>query len=284
VTPARSIAAAQTIPIRGDVDANVAQHVRLAHAAADAQAQVLVFPELSLTGYELDLASGLAFSEDDHRLAPLVELAASCRMTVVVGAPVRTSGDLHIGAFIVSPDRTVDLYTKRHLGAFSASASADGIVPPAEATIFRPGNRNPLVRFGDNIAAVAVCADTSRPSHPEDAALRGAKTYLASMFVIPSDLERETASLASYAARHSMAVVFANFGGASGGLPSGGRSAIWSESGELLARLNETGAGVVVATATDAGWRVVTRQQDWDSGRDLAGDDSHSPDRPTIVL
>jgi NAD+ synthase (glutamine-hydrolysing) len=51
-------------------------------------------------------------------------------------------------------------------------------------------------------------------------------------------------------------VVFANYGGPSGGLASGGRSAIWSETGELLARLEPTGAGVVVATGTDAGWRA----------------------------
>jgi predicted amidohydrolase len=43
--------------------------VRLVHAAAKEHAEILVFPELSLTGYELDLADGLAFSPDDARLA-----------------------------------------------------------------------------------------------------------------------------------------------------------------------------------------------------------------------
>lgn len=258
MAPARSIAVAQTIPIRGDVDANVAQHVRLAHAAAREQAQVLVFPELSLTGYELDLANDLAFSQSDPRLAPLVEAASSYSMTLIVGAPVRIGSRLHIGAFIVSPDRTVGLYTKHHLGAFSTKASCDGVVPPAEATVFHPGNWNPLVRFGGNTAAVAVCADTGRPSHPQDAADRGARTYLASMFVIPSEFERETANLRAYAAQHSMIVAFANYGGPSGGLASGGRSAIWSESGELLAQLGAIGAGVAVAIESHAGWRAET--------------------------
>jgi hypothetical protein len=39
------------------------------------------------------------------------------------------------------------------------------------------------------------------------------------------------------------------------GLPGGGRSAIWSQSGELVARLEAAGAGIVIATETDAGWR-----------------------------
>jgi predicted amidohydrolase len=56
MTAARAIAVAQTVPIRGDVDANIEQHLRLIRVAAQEQAQVLVFPELSLTGYEVDIA------------------------------------------------------------------------------------------------------------------------------------------------------------------------------------------------------------------------------------
>jgi predicted amidohydrolase len=256
MTRARSIAAAQTIPIRGDVGANVERHLQLARAAAKEEAQVLVFPELSLTGYEMDLAWDLAFSPGDTRLAPLIDAAAACSMTLVVGAPVRTGPRLHIAAFILFPDRAVDLYTKHHLGAFSNSASCDGIVPPAEATVFHPGDINPLVCFGAHTAAVAVCADTGRSSHPQAAAARGATTYLASMFVIPSEFERETARLRSYAVRHTMAVVMANYGGPSGGLASAGRSAIWSEAGELLAQLDSSGAGIAVASETRAGWRA----------------------------
>jgi predicted amidohydrolase len=76
------------------------------------------------------------------------------------------------------------------------------------------------------------------------------------MFVIPSELERETASLEAYAAQYSMAVALANFGGPSGGLAAGGRSAIWSDTGELLAQLDAIGTGVGVAIEGSAGWRA----------------------------
>jgi predicted amidohydrolase len=256
VTPARSLAAAQTVPKRGDVAANLEGHVRLVRAAAEAGARLLVFPELSLTGYELDLADALAFSEVDARLTPLVELAAAHRMSLVVGAPVRLGARLHIGAFVLGPDGSVDLYTKQLLGAFPPDVNLGGPVPPAEATVFQPGDRTPLVRCADGTAAVAVCADIHRRSHPKEAAARGARAYLASMFVIPSDLARETELLREYARTHALAVVFANFGGPSGGLPSGGCSAVVSETGEVLARLGPTGAGVVVASEDEAGWRT----------------------------
>lgn len=248
----RSIAVAQTCPVKGDVQANLDEHVRLARLAAAQGAEVVAFPELSLTGYELDLAKDLAFTELDPRLSPLVDVAASQGTILVVGAPARIGSHLHIGAFILFPDRTTELYTKHRLGAFPPSASCDccdgSTVPSPEATVFQPGDRNPLIRFGDNIAAVAVCADIGRPAHPQQATERGANTYLASMFVIPSDLEGEISKLRRYAVQHHMMTALANFGNPSGGLRSAGRSAIWSETSELLVQLEASGFGIAVVT------------------------------------
>jgi predicted amidohydrolase len=252
----RAVAAAQTIPQRGDVRANLDAHLRLILAAAEHDVSLIVFPELSLTGYELDLAGELAFARDDPRLDLLIDAASECGMTLVAGAPAWLDGRLYIGAFILSPDRAVDLYTKHHLGAFTAAVNPGGPVPPAEASVFASGTFNPLLRFDRHTAAIAICADIGRPSHAEQAAIRGATIYLASTFVVPHDFDADTGRLASYAARHRMTVVFANYGGPSGGLPSAGRSAIWSADGELLARLEASGAGLVVATETGAGWRA----------------------------
>jgi predicted amidohydrolase len=103
-------------------------------------------------------------------------------------------------------------------------------------------------------AAVAICADTGRPSHARAAAERGATIYLASMFVIPSDFEMDSSRLAGHATRHSMAVVMSNYGGATGGLAAAGRSSIWSERGELIARLPDSGAGIALARESEGRW------------------------------
>ena len=261
-TVRRSIAVAQTCPVKGDVDANLEEHLRLAGCAASEGAQLVLFPELSLTGYEIALADRLAFSDNDPRIAPLVDLAASRGIIVIAGAPIRAGARLHIGAFIIRPDRTLGLYTKRRMGAFSEAARCDGILPPAEATVFQPGDRDPLVHVAGQTAAIAICADVGEPSHPQHAAERGAGTYLASMFVIPSGFDGDSAKLRGYAARHSMVVALANFGSATGGLAAAGRSSIWAASGELLIRLDDAGAGVAVATEFEDGWRTKARGQD----------------------
>jgi predicted amidohydrolase len=257
VRRAHALAAAQTRPLAGDVEANLAEHLRLARRAADAGAGLVLFPELSLTGYELELAPKLAFTLEDPRLAPLREAAVSSELTLVVGAPARLEGELYIGAFILRPDGSEELYTKHHLGAFGSSARVDGTPPPPEATFFRPGDRAPLVAFGEHRAAVAVCADTGHASHAKAAADRGASVYLASMFVIPSELEGDQTRLERYATRHSMLVVLANYAGATGGLRSAGRSAIWSPRGECVVELDATSAGLALAVEENGEFRGI---------------------------
>ena len=258
MTTLRSVSVAQTCPIKGDVSGNVEEHLRLANLAASQGAQVVLFPELSLTGYEIELANQLAFSEGDSRLGPLVDTASSRSITIIAGAPVRIRQRLYIGAFILGSDGATLLYTKHRLGGFGKDARSDGIVPPAEKTVFQSGDRNPLVQFCGNSAALAVCADIGPSSHPQQATDRGAKTYLASMFVIPSDFEDDSAKLSQYAANHSIVVAMANFGSPTGGLAAAGRSSVWSPTGGLLAELNASGPGVAVATETSEGWRGIT--------------------------
>lgn len=249
----RSIAVAQTCPMKGDVSANLTEHVRLVRAAGNEGAKIVIFPELSLTGYELGLAAALAFSESDQRLAPLARVAFTHSTIVIAGAPVQIDHRLCIGAFIIYPDGTIALYTKQRLGVFPLGASSDGVVPPAEQTLFSPGDRNPLIKFCDHTAAVAICADIGHRSHPQRAAELGADTYLASMFVIPADLNGDTSKLRRYAVEHSMMVAMANFGGPSGALTPAGRSGIWSATGELLVELESEGTGVAIVTETPRG-------------------------------
>ena len=236
-----TIGAAQTEPSRGDVTENLEKHLRLVRLAAKHEVQALVFPELSLTGYELDLAERLAFAEKDGRLEPLRRAASDHNMVLVVGAPVRLSSGLHIGAFIVYPDRSMALYTKHHLGG-------------EEPEVFQPFDRNPLVKFANATAAVAVCADTNHSSHPRNAAMRGATVYLAGVLVPRSEFDLVTTTLKSCAAKYSMAVVLANYGGPSSTLESAGASSVWSESGELVAHFEGLGTGIAIATKKESRW------------------------------
>jgi predicted amidohydrolase len=77
-----SIALAQPRCTAYDVTANALAH---AEAVRAADARVVVFPEMSLMGYELEAVTVVP---DDERLAPIVAACAEMGMLALGGAPV----------------------------------------------------------------------------------------------------------------------------------------------------------------------------------------------------
>ncbi|MBW8900344.1 MAG: hypothetical protein JF619_19960 [Massilia sp.] len=83
-------AAAQCTVRAGDLADNIRRHLVFMHAAQRHGVHCLVFPELSLTGYELNLAHDLAQDPDTPLLAPLRACAREAGMTTIVGLPLRS--------------------------------------------------------------------------------------------------------------------------------------------------------------------------------------------------
>lgn len=237
-----NLAAAQIIPVEGNVEANLIKHQRLLRMAAKEGVQVLVFPELSLTGYILDLADELEFQSDDNRLVSLKDLARELHMIVILGAPVRLNSSLHIGSFILFPDGTLKIYTKHHLH-------------PGEEKIFTPGDRNLLISLDNHIMSLAICADIAHQQHVAQAAARGSHYYLTSVFITESGHKRDTRLLRDYAQEYNMVILMANYGGPFRGYESAGRSSIWSSDGLLIVGFDGLGEGLVIARRLQDSWK-----------------------------
>lgn len=237
-----SIAAAQTIPVKGDVDKNLASHEKMVIIAAEKGAGLIVFPELSLTGYELELAPELGFTIYDKRLRPLIGLSKKFNMIIVAGAPLRMEKHLYIGALIISPDNTVSVYAKHH-------------VHSTEKKVFQSGWFDPKVYLGKEKASLSICADLSHQEHPANASIAGSTVYLASVFVTPDGYRKDASLLENYARKYHMTVLMSNFGGDSGGLPAAGKSAAWSDKGDKIAGLEGTGEGLVIARRENGIWK-----------------------------
>lgn len=235
------IAAIQSASVKGDIAVNLERHLALAKQAVEHGARLALFPELSLTGYEPDVAAATALRGDDARLAPLAALAQSSGMVIVAGAPLRIDGALYIGALSFLPDGRVAEYTKQHLH--------DG-----EEKVFIAGCGGAGLDIRGVPAALAVCADFTHASHAQAAAQAGAKLYAASVLVSPGGYAKDSEILRGYAEQHAMPVLMSNHGGPTGGWQSAGRSALWDERGHLVA---EGGPGecLVLASRTAGGWQ-----------------------------
>ena len=105
----------QLAPSLGRVDENLAAHEQMIDQARAAEVDLLVFPELGLTGYLLqDLNSEVAMSADDPRLASLAQRAGP--MSTVVGFVERAPDEqLLIAAALMEDGAIQHVYHKSYL-------------------------------------------------------------------------------------------------------------------------------------------------------------------------
>ena len=238
-----AIAAAQCSSVKGDLGENVRRHVSLARLAAQRGASVVVFPELSLTGYEPTIASSAALDGDEASLSPLTELVEASQLTIIAGCPIRSTQDKpFIGAVILRPGQSNAVYRKRFLG----SREGQHFIASDEMMVCASHGRS---------IGVAICADINNPIHPADASALGATIYAAGVMMSPEFIGEAEDDMAAHAGKHRMLAVMANHASPSGPYDSARRSAIWIESGELLVRAEGDGECIVLATCTPDGWR-----------------------------
>lgn len=76
------IAAGQFAPVRGCLEENMRHHEILVASAALSGVSLIIFPKLSLTGYEPELAEKLALAEESC-LGPLQALSDQYGMTII---------------------------------------------------------------------------------------------------------------------------------------------------------------------------------------------------------
>lgn len=237
------LAAAQTKPTRGDIDANLLDHYRLIELAAQNGAQLISFPEMSITGYERENASQLSFKKDDSRLEHLKKLAADNNIVIIAGAPIQIESEMFIGEFIISPDNSVQIYTKQFLHE-------------GEDDFFQSSfDYNPMIDIENKKISFAICADIDNLLHPENACKRETDIYIASIFFSPNGILNAYRDLQNYAQKHKMNVLMSNFSGESWGSPSAGQSAFWNNKGELIGQMNDSDSGLLLVENQNDNWK-----------------------------
>lgn len=233
---ATTIAAAQSISRPGDIEANVQEHLRFITAAHAAGVQMLVFPELSLSGYELPLMQRCLLHPEHPALAPIRTLAQQTGMQVTVGAPVANGDALPaIGAITLRPDGSAVVYRKHH-------------VHSSETRFASPGAQvRSVISLGLETVGQAICADIGQATHAALAAQAGATLYLAGVLVSEAGYAKDSAALQQYAQIHGMGTLMANHGGPSGDYISAGKSAFWAPGGALVVAAPGAGSCLVIA-------------------------------------
>ena len=238
MTTALTLSAIQYTALDGGIPANVLEHVRLIEDADGHGARLVVFPELSLTGYGLE---ALADPEQwvtaaDPRLDGLREICRRTGITAVVGAPFREAdGTPRLASLALHP--TGELQSCFKVWLYGAERHA-----------FRPGDRTVILDVDGWKIARAICRDASRPEHAGEGAEAGADIYAVSALYTAGEEHRLALHLGARAMDNRMFGVLANLGGTTELGPSAGGSGFWGPDGRVIRQAAGTGTEVLTVT------------------------------------
>lgn len=211
----------------GSVAENLETMVRTAARAARRGADLLVFPELFLSGYNIGArAATLAEPAGGESAERLGAAAERHGLALVYGFPERDGDGLFNAANVIGPDGAVlATHRKAHLyGAEERRVFTAGAAPP------------PLVTLAGVRVAVMICYDAEFPEYVRRAALDGA-----GLLVVPTalmDPHERVARLMipSRAMENGIFLAYANRSGSEGELSYCGRSCLVAPDGADLAR------------------------------------------------
>ncbi|MFD5633558.1 carbon-nitrogen hydrolase family protein [Streptomyces sp. NPDC127077] len=216
-----TVAVAQPRCAGPDVAANAVLH---AEAVRGTGARVIVFPELSLTGYDL---AAPAVAADDPRLAPLIDACAGTGSTALAGAPWQdVDGREYIAMLAVTGEGAEAVYAKMHLHG-------------AEGIRFTPGEKPVVFEVDGWRLGLAVCRDAAMPEHAAQTAALGIDAYVAGTLYGegPEQSARRDAHMRERAQAHGVWVVLSTVAGQSGEYQeTSGGSGVWSPDGSPVAQ------------------------------------------------
>jgi NAD+ synthase (glutamine-hydrolysing) len=223
------LALAQMNTVVGDLEGNRARILERLDQARAAGAELVLFPELAVTGYppeDLLLRPGFLRAAAESLAAIATETKG---IAALVGTP-HLDRDLFNACAVCVDGELKAMYHKQFLPNY-------GVFD--EDRYFQAGRELVLLRCGDTLVGPTVCEDIWQPGPPAtDLALAGAHVVAnisASPFHLGKGVERED-MLATRARDNSCWIAFVNAVGAQDELVFDGHSLVLDEEGQIVAR------------------------------------------------
>jgi len=109
------ICVTQTRPVKGDIETNIDNHKKLINLAVSNGADTVIFPELSITGYEPELSKELAMNKDDSRFDDFQKISDTRETIIGVGVPTKNNTGICISMVLFQPHKARQTYSKKYL-------------------------------------------------------------------------------------------------------------------------------------------------------------------------
>jgi predicted amidohydrolase len=213
----------------GNKQHNIDKMAKYARKARRQKADIIIFPEMSLTGYTVrDLVYELAEEIPGPSVEKIERIAEKEDLYIIHGMPEQSEEGraiLHNTAVLTSPEGYVGKYRKTHLPTHSVFE---------EKRYFRPGYQTPVFKTSLGTLGMIICYDVFFPEITRALRLQGAKLIIC-ISASPAVRKKffETLTVAR-AIENTCFLVYVNLVGIEDGLQFWGGSRLVSPSGAIL--------------------------------------------------
>jgi len=228
-----NICIAQTKSEKGNVHNNIQNHLKLIERAIEFNSDLIVFPELSITNYEPELANEIATSIEDNIFNPLQSLSDKNQITIGIGMPTKAPDGINISMLIFQPNKNKIVYSKRFLHS-------------DELPYFVSSNNQPLIKINGLNIALGICYETLQKEHFIKAHESNADFYIASVAKPDRGTDKAYLYFPTTAKKFKTPILMCNSVGYSDNFISNGLSSAWNMKGELLAQLDNENQGLLI--------------------------------------
>lgn len=245
-----AVALAQQEFVVGDIPGNTLRVLEIAHKALARGARVVVYPELTLTGYppeDLLLRDSLT-----QRVDQALETLCKARLPLylVVGYPRRVGDQMTNRMAVIFDGAILDVYDKQHLPNYQVFD---------ERRYFTPGDKTCVVDIDGFSCGLTICEDLWFDQPANDAKAAGAELILTingSPYHMGRDAQRRERIL-SVAQKTDMPILYVNHVyGQDELIFDGGSMAADATGIQHNSPLFSSSLDIITLTKTDAGVRV----------------------------
>ncbi len=227
------ICIAQTKSLKGKVQENIQNHLRIIDRAIESNSDLIIFPELSITNYEPDLAKELVTDIENSIFNPFQELSDKNEITIGIGMPTNSTHGINISMLIFQSKKRRVIYSKQLLHS-------------DELPYFVCGNNQIFLKIKGKNIAIGICYETLQREHVLKTIQKGADIYIASVAKPKGGIEKAYKHFPKIANEFNTPILMSNCVGYCDNFMSIGQSAVWNKNGELIEQLDSKKQGILI--------------------------------------
>lgn len=205
----------------GNIELNILKHIKLINIAIKNEVKLIVFPELSITGYDHKSAKRLATTVADKRFNIFQNLSDENDITIAIGVPTLNCLGINISTILFMPNKKRVLYSKI-------------LLHDSEKSTFVEGTEYITFNIHNNCFSLAICYESLQDEHIKKSKELGANIYLASVANSQNGVTEANRVYSELSRKYSMTILMSNCLG-NGAV---GQSSIWNEEGKQVSKLD----------------------------------------------